>query len=95
MKTFNEFINESKSIKIGDYFKQNNGSDMTTYGVAINKFKNGSEKVVMFTVIDGKVNGKAKTASTNGMYPEPTIIDKDDVPSKVLDKINKKLQSIK
>lgn len=86
----NENLDEIKNGRIGDYFMQKAGSDTINYGVIVDELTNGAFKVVMFPVRKGKMTSKAKTASTKGWYPEPKKISKDEIPSKVLSKIEKK-----
>ena len=79
--------------EIGDYLHQKISRGYESYSVIIGKLKNGGFRVVTFLVIDGKMTGKAKIASSKNWNPEPTIIKKKDVPPKVLQKLEDKMPS--
>jgi hypothetical protein len=50
--------------------------------------KNGSYYAKVFTSHNGKVTGKAKQASLKGWYPGPIKIEMNDIPTKILVKLN-------
>lgn len=80
------YLNEKYKFEIGDYIKQK-GSDYEAYGVIISHLKNGSCKAKVFMSYDGSTAGKAKQKSIKGWFPEPKKINKEEIPDKILKKL--------
>lgn len=83
----------SEAFEVGTYLKQDVGArteDIITYAVVTAIQKNGAAKVIGFTSFDGSMAGKAKNMSTKGWYPAPTVITRDQIPPKILAKIDSK-----
>lgn len=83
-----KYLSEAQKFDVGDFIKQE-GSDFVTYAQIVDKQKKGY-KVAAFTSFDGSKSGKAVFKSTGNWHPEPRMIDKNDIPKKILDKILKK-----
>lgn len=84
-----KYLNESQKFKVGDFIKQL-GSDFVKYGQIVQKYKNKSYKAAVFTSYDGSMTGKAKFESIRGWYPDPKVINKSEIPDKILQKIFQK-----
>ena len=68
-------------MKIGDYIRQEN-TDSTA--LIFDNLKNGSFKAYVHDF-----RGRVIICSIKNWYPEPIVINKIDIPSKVLDKISR------
>jgi hypothetical protein len=95
MKTFKEFRQDviEESFDVGSYIKTSS-SDSVTYGKVVEIQKNGGMKAVVFTSFDGSFAGSAKIASTKNWYPAPKMIKKEEIPAKILAKIEKKFDEM-
>ena len=79
----------------GDFIRQNSGANITTYGKLLEKYKNGAWKAIVHYEKEGSpARGQAAIKSTKGWYPEPVRIDRQDVPAKILEKIEVKEQNL-
>jgi hypothetical protein len=86
-----KYLGEAQRFDIGDFIVQKGGS-FTTYGQIVDRQKTGGYKAAVFTVYNDtkSMAGKAKFKSTKNWYPAPKMIDKNDIPNKVLKKIQDK-----
>jgi len=82
---FKEYLNE-ESFKIGDYVYQK-GSDYELYGVITKQLKNGSFYASTYTSYNGSTSGKAVQKSMKSWHPPAKKIDKNKIPSKILQKL--------
>jgi len=69
-------------MKTGDYIKQDNTE---TIGLLLEQLKNGS-----FRVLVHDWRGRVVQKTTSGWYPEPVVINKESIPVKILNKIEKR-----
>ena len=69
-------------MKTGDYIEQ---ASTETIGLVLDQLKNGSFKVL---VHDWR--GRIVQKTTSGWYPPPVVINRADVPEKILAKFDKK-----
>lgn len=84
-----------KRMNKGDYIKQNSGSNITTFGKLLERYKNGAWKAIVVYTRNGKpARGKAAIKSTKGWYPDPVKVDPEDVPQGVLNRIKIKEQEL-
>ena len=68
-------------MKTGDYIKQANTE---TIALVMEQLKNGSYKVL---VHDWR--GRVVQKTTSGWYPTPVVINREDIPLKIIKKIDK------
>ena len=70
-------------MKTGDYIRQ---EYTDTTALVISQLKNGS-----FNVYAHDYRGRVVQKSTKGWYPPPVVINRDNVPPKIIAKIDKYL----
>lgn len=77
-------------MKAGDWVKQVQ-SDSITYAYLIEPFKSGGFRSVSFTSYDGSMAGHAKFSPTKNWFPQPIVISREEIPERILRKIDHKL----
>lgn len=70
------------------------GESFTAWALLIGKYKNGNDKAIAFTSLDGCYAGKAKIVTTERWYPQPVDCDESEIPEKVLKKLKSKYNSL-
>ena len=68
-------------MKVGDYIRQ---EYTNSTALIIDRLKNGS-----FRALVHDYRGRIVQKSIKGWYPPPTIIQKSDIPAKIIGKIDK------
>ena len=77
----------ASGFEIGDFIKQSSRyEDSNIYGIVIGKQSGGGEKVV--AISEGR--GVAAVQSTKGWFPNPSKIKREEIPGRLLMKIENK-----
>ena len=78
-------------LQVKTWVKLQVASDVTVYAYILEPFKSKGFRAVAFHSFDGSMSGHAKFESTSNWVGQPTVITRDDIPERILRKLDSKL----